>query len=180
MTACTNASSSQSEEATESTAQSSPASAAPANCQDAEYRQLDFWLGEWDLTWTQADGSEGKGSNSITQEPYGNCVIMENFDGAPTMQFKGMSVSTWHKPAGVWRQTWVDDQGGYFALSGGPGEDGVFALEMTRLSENAPHRRMIWVDVTENSLVWRWQGKQATDAEWADLWVINYARKSAS
>ena len=147
------------------------------NCTDPEYRQLDFWVGEWDLSWTQADGSIGKGQNIISHDPYGNCVIMENFDGAPAMNFKGMSVSTFHKPAGLWRQAWVDDNGGYFSLYGGPQDDGTFKLDMERLTEAAPYRRMVWKNIESDSLDWHWQGKTKEDDEWADLWVINYQRK---
>ena len=162
---------------TEAADATTPAAAAPAACQDAEYRQLDFWVGEWDLTWAQQDGTEGNGTNSITRSPYGDCVITENFDGAPSLQFKGMSVSTYSKPAGQWRQAWVDDQGGFFSLHGGPQEDGTFILEIDRYSEKVPYLRMKWEDITENSLVWRWQGKADADAEWTDNWVINYTRK---
>ena len=30
-----------------------------APCSDPAFRQLDFWVGDWDLSWTNADGSEG-------------------------------------------------------------------------------------------------------------------------
>ena len=153
--------------------------AAPKPCQDPEFRQLDFWVGAWDLTWQQPDGTEGSGTNIITQEPFGDCVIMENFDGAPSLPFKGMSVSTYSKLAKEWRQTWVDDQGGYFSLHGGPQEDGTFILEMDRYDEKIPFLRMKWEDISENSLVWRWQGKTDGDAEWADRWVIHYKRKGS-
>ncbi len=160
-------------------AETAQSQVAPQPCQDAEYRQLDFWVGEWDLSWTQADGSEGKGSNSITRSPYGDCVITENFDGSPTLSFKGMSVSTYFKPAGMWRQAWVDDQGGFFSLHGGPQDDGRFVLNLDRVNEAAPHLRMVWEDISDDSLVWRWQGKADAEADWADRWVINYKRKGS-
>ena len=148
-----------------------------SNCSEDEYRQLDFWLGEWDLSWDNGDGSIGTGTNSITQQPYGNCVIMENFDGAPSIPLKGMSVSTYHKPVGQWRQTWVDNTGGFFALHGGPTDDGNFSLELQRLSNNGPYRRMIWKNIKANSMDWHWQGRSNSDEGWSDLWVIKYSRK---
>lgn len=161
-------------------AQAQPAPAPVAACSDAEYRQLDFWVGEWDLEWDVGDGTTGHGTNIITNSPYGDCVITENFDGGPSQNYKGMSVSTYHKPMGMWRQTWVDDQGGYFALSGGPNDEGVFQLDMTRLKEEAPYRRMVWKDVKPDSLIWHWQGHGTDETEWKDLWVIRYTRKSSS
>lgn len=147
------------------------------SCQDKEFREMDFWVGDWDLEWDIADGTTGQGTNIITKTPFGGCVITENFDGAPTQQFKGMSVSTFHKPAGMWRQTWVDDQGGYFALSGGPQDDGSFKLDMTRLGDTAPYRRMVWQDIEGDNLNWYWQGHSVGETEWKDLWVIRYTRK---
>ncbi|NNC36094.1 MAG: hypothetical protein HKO02_01450 [Hyphomonadaceae bacterium] len=153
------------------------ATAVQTSCQGEEFRQLDFWVGEWSLEWDLPDGKTGSGTNIITKTPFGDCVITENFDGAPTQNFKGMSVSTYHQPAGMWRQTWVDDQGGYFALYGGVQDDGTFKLDMTRLGDKGPFRRMIWKDITADSLTWHWQGHGADEAEWKDLWVIRYTRK---
>ena len=82
-------------------------------CSTPEARQFDFWLGEWDLTW----GEDGRGSNRITTR-YGGCVIEENFNGAPSMEFQGMSVSTYNPKNQKWQQTWVDSQGSYIHLTG--------------------------------------------------------------
>lgn len=148
-------------------------------CADDAHRQLDFWVGEWELSWDNGDGTTGTGSNTITRDEYGDCVIYERFRSDA---FIGMSVSTYFAPAGVWRQTWVDDTGGYFALTGGPShEDGVhFELRNTRLNETELHLRMVWEDVSPSRLVWRWQSlppdaNPDTD-EWQDRWVINYNR----
>jgi len=148
----------------------------PPPCSGDEFRQLDFWVGDWNAEWDNPDGSIGHGVNHITRDEFGDCVIYERFNGNGLV---GMSVSTYFAPLGIWRQTWVDDQGGYFALIGGPaGEDDPFdfVLTNTRLSENAPFLRMIWQDVTEDSFTWRWQGRATREDEWADRWVIRYTR----
>jgi len=36
---------------------------------------------------------------------------------------------------------------------------------------------MVFEGIKADSLVWRWQGKKLATDEWADQWVINYARK---
>lgn len=149
--------------------------ATPVPCSTDEYRQLDFWVGEWNASWKNPDGSPGNGTNKITKDEYGSCVIFERFS---MPGFKGMSVSTYHAALGKWRQTWVDDQGAYLALVGGPSddEDIHFKLELSRQSDNAPYLRMIWQNVSEDAFVWRWQNKQGEDGEWQDAWVINYER----
>jgi len=159
-------------------AQSAGASAAtppPAPCSDAAYRALDFWVGDWAAAW-DANGQKGTGTNRIRRDEFGNCAITERFtidDGS----FSGFSVSTYRPPQKHWRQTWVDDQGGYFDLEGGPQADGRFVLENRRPSEAAPFLRMVFEDISADAFTWRWQGRPAADQEWQDRWVIRYTRK---
>lgn len=151
-------------------AQQTPA----APCSTAEFRQLDFWLGEWDAYYA-ADAAEPGGRNVITRS-YGGCVIQEEFDGGAQAQgLVGHSVSTYHAPTRLWRQTWVDNQGGYYALTGGPvGDD--FVLTNTRINEQAPYQRMLFEDITSDSFTWRWQSSADAGATWTDRWVIWYRR----
>nr|WP_281719465.1 hypothetical protein [Nitrosomonas nitrosa] len=144
------------------------------DCDTPELQQMDFWLGEWDLSWQATDSmGAGRGHNSITRTL--GCVIEENFTGdVSTGNLIGRSLSTFHAPVGKWRQTWVDNAGGYFALIGGM-EDERFILTNTRLSERAPHRRMVFEDITSDSITWRWQHSEDGEA-WSDQWVINYVR----
>ncbi|WP_135212533.1 hypothetical protein [Vitreimonas flagellata] len=157
-------------------AQAQPAAASP--CSMPEFRQMDFWVGVWDVRWEAASGMPaGQGVNTITRA-YGDCVIQEAFDGGPaTGGLIGHSVSTYHAPLQHWRQTWVDNQGGYFALVGGPeGDD--FVLVSSRVSDNTPVQRMVFTEITPNSLTWRWQRTPDGGATWADQWVIHYTRRS--
>ncbi len=162
---------------------SSPASAqAQAQtppCSGSEFRQMDFWVGAWDVEWESTPGiPAGRGTNTITRQ-LGQCVIQEDFDGGPTTGgLVGRSVSLYDARAGSWRQTWVDNQGGYFALTGGPQSDGSFVLNNTRISESAPYLRMVFEDIGENGLTWRWQRSQDAGATWSDSWVIRYTRRA--
>ncbi|MEO0367043.1 MAG: hypothetical protein AAF265_16295 [Pseudomonadota bacterium] len=144
-------------------------------CSSEAFRQLDFWVGEWHAEWQQPDGSVGTGTNRVTKDEFGSCVIYERFS-APGLN--GMSVSTFHNATAQWRQTWVDDQGGYFALVGGPSDDPAieFMLEVSRLSDESPHLRMIWQDVEPQTFTWRWQGRASEEDAWQDRWVIRYTR----
>lgn len=147
------------------------AAPAPPPCSAPEFSQLDFWLGDWDATW-----EGGQGVNHITKVLDG-CVIQEEFDGgASTNNLHGHSVSTYHAGISQWRQTWVDNQGGYFALTGGP-VDGRFILTNTRVRDNAPYLRMVFEDIEQNSFTWRWQRSTDAGATWTDAWLIHYTRR---
>ncbi|MFN0184865.1 MAG: hypothetical protein ACKVQR_13710 [Aquabacterium sp.] len=147
-----------------------------APCSAPEHRQLDFWLGRWDVRWdAQAGMPAGSGSNSITRE-LGACVVQEAFTGGPsTGGLVGHSVSGFHAPSKRWRQTWVDNQGGHFVLVGGP-QGERFVLVASRLSDGAPAQRMVFEDITGSSLTWRWQVTADAGSNWADQWVIRYTR----
>ncbi len=152
--------------------------AAPPPCSSPEFRQMDFWLGTWDARWEASTGTPaGQGVNVITRE-YGGCVIQEAFDGGPaTGGLIGHSVSTYHAPLQRWRQTWVDNQGGYFALVGGPeGDD--FILVSSSVSNGQPAQRMVFEDITPGAFTWRWQRTPDAGATWADQWVIHYTRRA--
>jgi hypothetical protein len=87
-----------------------------------------------------------------------------------------MSVSLYHAQTRQWRQTWVDNQGSYFDLVGGPnGKD--FVLTNLRQRSDAPHLRMIFTDIKTHSFTWRWQ-KSDDGKTWTDSWVIHYEKKS--
>ena len=87
-------------------------------CADAKQKQLDFWVGEWDLTWPgQNQGEVARGSNSIKRIMDG-CVVQENFSGGDSMPLRGMSVSLFDPTSGKWKQTWVDNQGAYLDFIG--------------------------------------------------------------
>jgi hypothetical protein len=146
---------------------------APVPCSTAEFKRIDFWLGDWDARWQAFPGTPaGSGSNHITRT-YGGCVTEEHFDAG---SFKGHSVSTYLMRTKSWRQTWVDDQGAYIELAGGPDSSGNFVLTTLPQSGTAAAKRMIFTDIEPDSFTWRWQATQ-DGKTWTDNWVIRYTRK---
>jgi len=87
-----------------------------AACEAAEHRQLDFWIGTWDVL----SGGEAVASSTIERSAEG-CAVIERYrqrDG-----YSGTSIN-FHDPAlKRWRQSWVDTGGGVGEFSGeaGPG-----------------------------------------------------------
>src|SRR5258706_10361516 len=91
-------------------------------------RDLDFWLGEWAVTW----GDSLTASNHVDAILDG-AVIRENFNGHPGADFTGLSLSVYSPHLDVWRQTWVDSNGSYWAFTGGPqGARFIFATDDVR------------------------------------------------
>jgi len=140
-------------------------------CSAPEARQFDFWLGEWDLAW----GEDGRGRNKITTR-YNGCVIEENFDGAPTMDFKGMSVSTYNPQIHKWQQTWVDSQGSYIHLVGEFKDGRMVLVNQPTASSGKVLFRMVFYNIQQNSLDWDWERSEDGGDSWQPRWRIHYQR----
>ncbi|MEZ4655379.1 MAG: hypothetical protein R3E12_17760 [Candidatus Eisenbacteria bacterium] len=140
----------------------------PAPCSAEEASQFDFWLGTWDLTW-----EGGSGTNTVTKI-MDSCVVQEQFEGDG---FKGTSVSVWVPQVNRWKQTWVDNQGGYLDFEGGMEGDRMI------LSREAPRRvppvrqRMVFYDITADSLNWDWESSADGGKTWDLQWRIHYQRR---
>lgn len=98
---------------------------APTACTAPEFRQFDFWVGEWNVT-----GATGKvaGTNTVDRS-FGDCVIQEHWSGTGGDQ--GTSLNTYDVSHKRWHQTWVDNQGQFLQL------DGIFAADTMTLSGDA-------------------------------------------
>ncbi|MGH9591957.1 MAG: hypothetical protein ACRD5L_02620, partial [Bryobacteraceae bacterium] len=83
-------------------------------CAAAEFRQFDYWVGDWDVTSTN-DGI-ARGTSHISREMNG-CVIWENWTsvGGP---FFGKSYNTYNPNLQRWEQYWVDNGAGVAFFTG--------------------------------------------------------------
>jgi hypothetical protein len=152
-------------------------------CQTPEHRQLDFWLGDWNVviharnTPTGAM-SEANGRQHI-EAVLGGCAIAETFAaGGPGPAWAGRSFSSWQPGAGKWRQTWVDDQGSYLAFTGGL-ERGAMTLygEPRDTEGKTVQMRMIFLDVRPNSIRWEWQRSEDGWKSSTTMMRIDYTRE---
>lgn len=87
------------------------AGAAGEFCALHEYRQFDFWLGNWAVR----NGAKTIASSRIERGP-GGCTIEEQYiqeDG-----YSGKSTSFYDAVLGQWRQTWVDAEGNIGEFAG--------------------------------------------------------------
>ena len=150
------------------------AQAPSTGCNSPESRQMDFWLGDWDAAYVQ-NGVAAKSRNRVTKVLDG-CAILEEFTGAPGMSLDGRSYSVYDARAGRWKQTWVDNQGGYLDFAGDVLDGNrVFAREFTRQGKIVK-QRMVFRDVKPDSFKWLWQASTDGGATWSTSWEIDYRR----
>jgi hypothetical protein len=157
-------------------AQSAPAT--PPPCTKPESKQLDFWVGDWNLTWPAQGGQpEGKGTNTVRKE-LGGCVVEENFDGETSNGLLGKSVSLYNARTGKWHQTWVDNQGAYIDLTGGwDGKEFHLWREAVDPKGKKVQQRMIYKNITPDSFDWSWEVSTDEGKTWQVQWPIHYTRK---
>src|SRR3569623_1935434 len=94
-------------------AQAAAAPAAPPQrptCSAPEYRQLDFWAGEWNVFATASGARVG---TSRIERVMNGCAIRESYDSpqAPGGPYSGASYSGWDLKDGKWHQLYVDVNG---------------------------------------------------------------------
>ena len=141
---------------------------------------FDFWLGDWSATWKNADGTTGKGRNRIQRTLDGK-VIEEQFEedaGDPPPLLHGRSLSVRQQSTGVWRQSWVDSQGGFFAFSAAvDGDRRIFATDLVADGDKLKGQRMVFRDITRDAFTWDWEGTTDGGKTWKLLWQIAYKRQ---
>ena len=136
-----------------------------------EYRQFDFWVGEWDVT----AGGQTVASSTI-QRLAGECIIFENYsqpDG-----FAGKSLNFFDAASGKWRQTWVDAAGNVSEFAG-EFRDGAMRYEGESHLRDGRRvlRKMIVYNLSPERV--RQYSERSTDGgkTWSVAYDLLYVRK---
>jgi hypothetical protein len=132
---------------------------------DDPRRHLDFWLGRWTCSWPG-----GAGTNDVTSLCDG-AVIQERFTSG---ELSGVSISVYDESAGVWVQTWMDNQRSWFHLNGSFA-DGAMNLYTTTADDQGYRKRMRFDAITPRGFRWQW-ARSADMAAWEAIWTIDYRR----
>lgn len=141
--------------------------AAPA-CSSTEYRQFDFWLGEWEVT----QNGKVAGRNSIRSILNG-CAISEEWSG--TGGFRGRSLNFYNAQTKRWHQTWIDSQGQSLALDGQFEASGM--LLQSAAPESMPHHKITWTPMADKIVRQLWQVQNAPGADWKTLFDGTYSAR---
>ena len=147
-------------------------------CSSEQAKQFDFWVGTWDLEWTDTKGQKQKGTNTINKI-LGGCVIEENFSTSGPQPYLGKSHSLFDTRNGLWRQTWVDSGGSYLDLAG-EFKDGKMTLhrEGTDPKGNKLLFRMTFSNIKPDSFLWDWESSADGGKTWKTNWQINYKKRT--
>ncbi len=110
-------------------------------CSAPEYRQFDFWIGDWDAF----DVSDPKTNTAHIriESILDGCVIKETYEGANGAQ--GQSFSIYDRTRGVWNQTWVTNRGRLLTIEG-KFEGGAMVLSGFDRTDDGKERKVrgVW------------------------------------
>jgi len=144
------------------------AQTAPPACQTAEYRQFDFWLGEWEVFLPNGK----KAGESRIESIAAGCALLENWSG--NGGFSGKSVNMYDRDDQRWHQTWVDSSGSRLDLAG------VFADRRMVLSSAAkagPVQRIAWSVDDDGSVRQLWESSSDEGKTWTVQFDGRYVRR---
>lgn len=157
-----------------------PAEAQNTSLADLEAsRYYDFWVGTWNLSWEDQDGSTGRGTNTIRKIMDGK-VLEENFEATEGQLegFSGKSWSVYDRRSGEWKQTWVDNEGSYLDFKGRTeGNKRIFHREGMDNEGNRILQRMVFYEISRDSLTWDWEISRGGGESWELSWRIHYQRR---
>ena len=151
---------------------SAPAQAPSAACGGPEYRQFDFWLGEWDLA--SVDGK--KSAEDKVVSILGGCAIQENWTGVKSGQ--GLSLSAYDPATKHWHQTLMDDSGAVLKLEG-EFADGKMILVGQRPSQKEKGvtitHRIAWNLMPDHRVHQFWEASTTGGRTWRPVFEGTYA-----
>src|SRR5689334_11536429 len=97
-------------------------------CSAPEYRQFDFWIGEW-----EAFGKNGqKAGDSKISLVLDSCTILEEWTSATIqkgLRFAGKSYNNYNAARKRWQQYWIDNTGGVTEYFNGKYENGKMIVQ---------------------------------------------------
>jgi hypothetical protein len=147
--------------------------AKPAACQGVEARQFDFWIGRWEVF--APDGR--KAGDNVIESIDGGCALIERWTGRGG--FTGTSLNSWDAGAKLWRQHWVDNQGGLLRLAG-RFEAGSMVLGASEPHPDKPgatrRQRIRWTPLPDGAVRQLWEQSDDDGATWTVAFDGRYVR----
>jgi hypothetical protein len=148
-------------------------------CSSPEFRQFDFWIGEW-----EAFGINGKkAGDSKISLILDSCIILEEWTSAGVQQglrYAGKSFNTWNSSLKEWQQTWVDNTGNTTAFTHGKFADKkiIFNTDPFPFSKDTTAiRRLTFFDLGKDKVRQLGEITKNNGTTWATEYDLEYRRK---
>jgi hypothetical protein len=145
-------------------------------CQEeAEFREFDFWVGEWEV-FNNLSGARA-GMNTI-EALHGGCVLVESWAGAGGAG--GTSINYYDSVRGTWRQYWVSTNYS-IEIEGGLDDEGRMVL----VGELHDYRQRVaipfrgtWTPQPDGSVRQLFEQQNTATGEWQVWFDGRYERRA--
>lgn len=137
----------------------------PCPCCQPEFRQFDFWLGDWKTYKPGTDTLLGTNHIVLLQD---SCIIQENWASA-NPGYTGTSYNFYNPQTQKWHQTWIDNQGGSLFLSGKlEGKSMVLYSEPLQTPNGKPYtNRITWTPNANGTVRQHWEVSNDEGKTWS-------------
>ena len=148
-------------------------------CSRPEFRQFDFWMGDWEAF--SPDGK--KGGDSKISIILDSCVILEEWTSANAQQgliYTGKSFNSYNSASKQWQQTWTDNTGNTTEFLRGEGTDGKIVYYADKVADPKGvffMRRLTFTKLNNDKV--RQLGERSDDSgkTWTTEYDLEYRRK---
>ena len=141
-------------------------------CSLPEFRQFDFWVGNW-----EAFGPKGqKAGDSKISIILDSCVILEEWTSIASPQgltYSGKSFNSYNAATRQWQQTWTDNTGNTTEFLKGEGSNGkivYYAENVTDPKGKSFMRRLTFTKLSDDKV--RQFGERSDDS--GKTWTVEY------
>jgi hypothetical protein len=149
-------------------------------CSAPEYRQFDFWIGEWDVYNLKGQ----KAGDSKISQLLDSCIILEEWTSASVqkgLRYAGKSYNSYDAQHKRWTQYWVDNVGSSTYYNHGHLEDNkmVFMTDDIRVNDTTTiMQRLTFYNLGKDKV--RQHGESSNDGgkTWKTSYDLEYRRKS--
>lgn len=148
------------------------AGAAPAPCSAPEYRQFDFWAGDWVVS----DPTGRKVGTNRIDVVQGGCALHENW--ASVKASRGESLNFYDARTGKWTQAWIGNDGGALLLVGGlRGAEMVLEGESPAPDGRPAKQRITWTPREDGTVRQHWETSTDGGKSWTTAFDGIYAKR---
>ena len=145
----------------------------PKPCSAPEYRQFDFWVGEWDVWTENLRKKGGPPSQSRITIVEGGCVVQEEYSNDAS-NYSGRSLNYYDKNDGMWHQSWIDNGGNPILQVGGMKGD---SMVLDSPGIDGAVDRITWTPMAKGTVRQHWTRSKDDGKTWTTIFDGMYHPK---
>ena len=145
-----------------------------APCSSKEYKQFDFWLGNWEVFDVK---NKLIGTNRVVKMPNA-CAIQENWASTPGPSL-GTSYNYYNAQDKSWNQLWIDNTEGSLELKGKKiNNKMILKSALVTGKKGAFYNQITWTDHLDGTVQQLWELKDKNNNVVKEVFRGTYKKKT--